>query len=206
MIGRGRGGMEDTYGLGPYGVTLGGSTPSVRIILVIASVMDKIYIMNKARIEKRRARDVLVEKTAKELFEKHKDEPIFLSGIVLYWAEGTRLNKNYRKYQLAFTNSDANLVNFYCNFLQKYFKNINQSDWRAGLFLYPDIDVKKAISYWSKVLNISNKQFIKPQILKSRNIQARKLRFGTCCLYINSKDACLVMQGWIESLCELMRR
>ena len=25
--------LEDTYGLGPYGETLGGSTPSVRIIL-----------------------------------------------------------------------------------------------------------------------------------------------------------------------------
>ena len=168
--------------------------------------MDKISIMNKARIQKRRARDVLVEKTAKELFEEHKDEPMFLSGIVLYWAEGTRLSKNYRKYQLAFTNSDADLTNFYCIFLQKYFRNISQSDWRAGLFLYSDIDVLEAVSYWSKILAISSKQFIKPQILKSRNTQNRKLIFGTCCIYINSKDACLTMRVWIESLCELMRR
>ena len=162
--------------------------------------------MNRARIQKRHARDILVEKTAKELFEKHKDNPIFLSGIVLYWAEGTRLNKNYRKYQLSFTNSDVNLVKFYCNFLQKYFGNISNGDWRVGLFLYPDIDSKEAISYWSRALTISDKQFIKPQILKSHNTQTKKLRFGTSCIYINSKDACLTMQAWIESLCELMRR
>ena len=113
--------LEDTQGLGPCG----SNALEVQILFRPLSwlwwMIDKISIMNRARIQKRHARDILVEKTAKELFEKHKDNPIFLSGIVLYWAEGTRLNKNYRKYQLSFTNSDVNLVKFYCNFLQKYF-------------------------------------------------------------------------------------
>ncbi len=163
-------------------------------------MMDKVAIMNRARLQKRRDRDTLVRNEAMESFEKHKDDPLFLSGVVLYWAEGTRLNKNSRKYQLAFTNSDSNLVSFYCNFLQRYFKDIGKKDWRIGLFLYPDIKLKEAVSYWSGVVNIPQSQFIKSQILESKCSSIRKLKFGTCCLYVSSKDACLTMQMWIEAI------
>ena len=156
--------------------------------------------MNRARLQKRIARDNSVAKEAADLFEKYKSDPVFLSGIILYWAEGTRLSKNYRKYQLAFTNADPKLVGFYCNFLQKYFKNIGKKDWRAELFLYRDIREKEAIAHWSGVLGIPRKQFIKTQVLESRGTQNRKLQFGTCCVYVNSKDACFTMQKWIETI------
>lgn len=162
-------------------------------------MIDKIVIMNRARLKKRQDRDILVKKEAEELFKECRNEPLFLSGVMLYWAEGTRLNGSYRKYQLAFTNSDSLLVGFYCNFLSKYFPNIDRKDWRAGLFLYPDIKTDEAISYWAGVLNISHRQFIKPQVLTGKNSQTKKLKFGTCCVYVNSKDACLTMQAWIDS-------
>ena len=168
-------------------------------------MIDKIAIMNRARIQKRRDRDIFVRKTAVELFEKYKDIPLFISGVVLYWAEGTRLNKNYRKYQLAFTNSDSNLTIFYCGFLREYFKNIDRKDWRVGLFLYPDIKIDQAMSYWSNALNIPCVQFIKSQILPSNKRPDKKLEFGTCCVYINSKDACLTMQAWIEAINSMRR-
>ena len=141
-----------------------------------------------------------------ELFGKYKYLPLFLAGIILYWAEGTRLNKKYRKYQLALTNSDSKLISFYCKFLKAYFKDIAIKDWRAELFLYPDIKPREAVSYWSRVLRIPSRQFIKSQILSSNNAQDKKLKFGTCCVYINSKDACLTMQTWIESVSKDMRR
>jgi len=162
--------------------------------------------MNRARLRKRRDRDISVKKEAIGLFKKYRNEPLFFPGIALYWAEGTRLTKKYRKYQLALTNSDPSLINFYCEFLKKYFKNIPRENWRAELYLYPDINPEEAISYWSHILGISQRQFIKPQILPSKNGQYKKLEFGTCCIYINSKDACITMQVWIELLCNSMRR
>ncbi len=158
---------------------------------------EQVAIMNQARLQKRKDRDIFFRNLAVELYEKHKNEPLFISGIVLYWAEGTRLKKNYRKYQLAFTNSDSSLIRFYCNFLEKYFKFIDRKAWRAELFLYPDIKLEQAISFWSETLGIPSMQFIKSQILKSRSKQ-RKLTFGTCCVYVNSKDACIIMQTWID--------
>ena len=150
--------------------------------------------MNQARLQKRLDRDISVKKKAGELFEKYNKEPLFLSGVILYWAEGTRLNKDYRKYQLAFTNSDPNLISFYCRFLRNYFENIDNKALRAGLFLYPDIDPQQAISYWANILNIPQSQFIKSQVLTGNIRQNRKLKFGTCCIYVNSKDACITMQ------------
>ena len=193
--------LADAIALGAIGATLGGSNPlPPKNKAGYRQMIDKIQVMNRARLEKRIARDNSVKNEATELFEKYKNDPLFLSGIALYWAEGTRLSKNYRKYQLAFTNADSNLINFYCNFLQKYFKNIGKEDWRAGLFLYPDIKPEEAISYWSGVLGIPHKQFIKSQILEGKGGQNRRLRFGTCCVYVNSKDACLTMQRWIEAI------
>jgi len=162
--------------------------------------------MNRARLQKRHDRDVAVKKEAVRLFGTYRSDPLFLSGVMIYWAEGTRLNQNYRKYQLAFTNSDAGLLNFYCKFLRIYFKDIDNKNWRAGLFLYPDINPEKAKCYWSQVLSMPRSQFIKSQILNSSNKQNRKLKFGTCCVYVNSKDACLTMQAWIDAVNNYMRR
>ena len=161
---------------------------------------NRISIMNRARLQKRRHKDVLVSEEAKRLFETYKNEPLFISGIVLYWAEGTRINKIHRKYQLALTNSDAGLVRFYCGFLQKFFPHISKADWRIGLFLYPDIDVKQAITYWSRISHVPPDQFIKPQIINGQIAPRRRLPFGTCCVYANSKDACITMQSWIDLL------
>ena len=193
--------LADTIALGAIGATLGGSNPlPPKNMVGDRQMIDKIQVMNRARLEKRIAKDISVKNEAAELFEKYKNDPLFLSGIVLYCAEGTRLNENSRKYQLTFTNSDFNLVSFYCNFLQRYFESIDKKDWRVGLFLYPDIKPREAISYWSGVVGVPDKQFIKSQILESKGTQNRKLRFGTCCVYVNSKDACLTMQGWIKGV------
>jgi len=168
-------------------------------------MIDKIQVMNRARLKKRAIRDNLVKKEAARLFEKYKDNPLFLSGVVLYWAEGTRPSKNYRKYQLAFTNSDPKLAGFYCKFLDQYFNNFDKRDWRAGLYLYPDIDQDWARTYWSKIIGIEEGQFIKPQILRGKDWNTNKLRYGICCVYISSKDACLTMETWIKAIGDMRR-
>ncbi len=160
---------------------------------------EKVYLMNCARLKKRKLRDEFVKGKAEEEFKKYKNNSLFLSGVALYWAEGTRLNNRYRKYQLALTNSDEHLLSFYCRFLKKYFQNSIQ-DWRGELFLYPDINQARAVSHWSEVLGIPDTQFIKSQILESKNTGTKKLEFGTCRVYLNSKDACLTMQTWINSI------
>ena len=202
--------LADATALGAVGVTCGGSNPSVRTTPFpkreMVATMDKVSLMNCARARKRRAHDERIREKAREAFRRYHGNPLFLSGIALYWAEGTRMSAAHRKYQLALTNSDHNLLRFYCRFLRRYFEDIDSTQWRVGLFLYPDIDVKEAVSFWSRSLDIPGGQFIKPQILRSGNRADKKLEFGTCCVYVNSKDACIGMQTWIQCISGITSR
>ncbi len=170
-------------------------------------MIDKVAIMNKARSEHRFQRDMDVKKEAEILFEQYKDDPLFVAGVMLYWAEGTRISKSStnRKYQLALTNSNPELLEVYCRFLRKYFGNI-ESDLRVALYIYQDINEPSTKSFWSARLRIPLNQFIKTQILPSRAVLTKtKLSYGICCLYLNGKDYCLRIETWINNISDYMR-
>ncbi len=160
--------------------------------------------MNKARAKYRIEHDIEIKEQAEKSFEQYKNDPLFVAGIMLYWAEGTRLAK-YRKYQLALTNSEPELMEVYCNFLRRYFGNI-ESMLRAALYIYQDINECDAKLFWSTCLKIPLNQFIKTQVLPSRSILTKtKLRYGICCVYLNSKDYSCTMQVWIDKMSVWMR-
>ncbi|UCD54828.1 MAG: hypothetical protein JSV93_04725 [Candidatus Omnitrophota bacterium] len=168
-------------------------------------MIDKVAIMNEAREKHRLEHEAIVRKQAKTSFEQYKNDPLFVAGIMLYWAEGTYPIK-YRKYQLALTNSDPKLLEVYCNFLRKYFNNI-ELDLRIALYTYQDINESGAKLFWSNQLKIPLTQFIKTQVLPSRSVLTKtKLPYGTCCVYLNSKDYCNTMQIWIDCMSNTMRK
>ncbi|MBU4377020.1 MAG: hypothetical protein KKD29_06030 [Candidatus Omnitrophica bacterium] len=170
-------------------------------------MIDKIAVMNEARARHRADRDTEVRNQAELLFEKYKDDPLFVAGVMLYWAEGTRISKSStnRKYQLALTNSNPELLEVYCNFLRKYFGDI-ELNLRMALYIYQDIDELSTKSFWSARLRVPLDQFIKTQILPSRAVLTKnKLSHGICCLYLNGKDYCLRMETWIKNISDYMR-
>ena len=171
------------------------------MLLKEAVRMNKILVMNEARRKHRLEHEVIVHKRALETFDLYKNDPLFIAGIMLYWAEGR--NNPTRKWLLELTNSNPKLLKVYCNFLQKYF-NPDRKDVKARLFLYPDLNEVKTKAFWSKTLGISQSQFIKSQFLKSRSRLAKnKLAHGICCVYIHSKDKRITMDTWIESFANM---
>lgn len=168
-------------------------------------MIDKVAIMNKAREKYRLEHERKVIEQAKVSFEQYKNEPLFVAGVMLYWAEGTRLPNKYRKYQLTLTNSNPDLLEVYCNFLRRYFGNI-ESALRAALFIYQDIDESDVKLFWSNRLKIPLNQFIKTQVLPSRSVLTKtKLPYGICCIYLNSKSYSYTMQVWIDRMSSGMR-
>jgi len=166
--------------------------------------MDKVAIMNAAREKYRLQHLNDVRKKAKEDFERFKDEALFTAGIMLYYGEGRKITA--KSNELGLTNAEPSLLQIYCNFVRRYFE-VNEKKIHARVFLYPDLDVKKVHSFWSQVLNIPLKQFIKHTLLESRsNLTTNKLPYGTCCVYVSSRDMCDTMQVWINKLVEILRR
>ncbi|MBL7084519.1 MAG: hypothetical protein ISS43_00215 [Candidatus Omnitrophica bacterium] len=170
-------------------------------------MIDKVAIMNKTREKYRLAHDAEVKRQAKISFEQYKNDPLFVAGVMLYWGEGTRIIKQreYRKYQLAFTNSEPEMLEVYCNFLRRYFAKM-ESDLRVALFIYQDIDESDVKLFWSNRLKIPLNQFIKTQMLPSRSVLTKsKLPYGVCCVYLSGKDYCYTMQVWIDNISSVMR-
>lgn len=156
---------------------------------------------NEARIEKfretwRKKRQVRLDQfykqAKKEVLPLTKKE-IFIAGLFLYWGEGSK--STYDK--VCLSNSDPKVIKFTFFWLTKTL-DVPKSKIRVYLQLYSDMNKEEAISYWSKELNIDQKQFNKPYIKQSKrvNISHKGFGHGTCALTVNStllKERILMM-------------
>lgn len=166
-------------------------------------MIDKISIMNKARKRYCQQREVLIRKKAEKSFERHKDNPLFVAGVMLYWAEGMLSNlARGSRYTLALSNSKYELLKIYCNFV-RCFLNVPNNKLRVCLFLYPDLEENRIKRFWSEGLNIPLPQFNKSIILNNRaHITKNRLRYGTCRVLVNSREARVIMEAWIDCFCK----
>ncbi|MFA5084103.1 MAG: hypothetical protein WC475_01810 [Candidatus Paceibacterota bacterium] len=146
---------------------------------------------NEQRIEKcRETKRQKKENRLKEIYKIQKrlilplnNREIFLTGLFLYWGEGTKAQPS----RLSVSNSDPSMIKFFIVWMEKSLK-ISKTKLKIHLHLYRDMDIKKAAQFWSKTLNIPNKQFAKPYIKKSfiRNINHKGgFGHGTCNVKIN---------------------
>lgn len=146
---------------------------------------------SEQRIEKcRETKRQKKEKRLKEIYEIQKklilpldNRELFLAGLFLYWGEGTKTQPS----RLSISNADPSIIKFFIIWMEKSL-NIPKTKLKIHLHLYQDMDIKKAIQFWSKTLNIPNKQFTKPYIKKSflRNINHKGgFGHGTCNAKVN---------------------
>lgn len=134
-------------------------------------------------------------------FNKLKNNRLFLSGLAIYWGEGEKTDSG----RVSLVNSDDRMLKVIINFYRKILK-IPEDKLRAALFIYTDINEKKALDYWSRILEISKKSFIKTQILPSRSkLTKNKVINGMCCIYFSNKEKSIKIREWISMLAEEMR-
>jgi len=131
---------------------------------------------------------------------------LWLLGIGVYLGEGAKINEHIR-----ISNSDPKIINIAI----KWFKEIcelSNKNFAPCLHLYPDNDVKKTLSFWSKTTGIPKKQFMKTYIDTRTNKSGKrnkKLPYGTLHLRIKScgkkehgRSLHRLIMGWIESSIE----
>ena len=154
--------------------------------------------MNRARAKYRLEHEEALRKQAEIFFEQYRKDPLFVAGVMLYWAEGMTSEVRGSRYQLAMSNSDSKLLRIYCDFIRNFFKDSNDK-MGARLFLYPNLDEYKAHRFWAEELKIPIEQFGKSTILKSRTrITKNRLPYGTCSVFVNSRKMRIIMDVWIN--------
>jgi len=121
------------------------------------------------------------------------DEKLKISGIMLYWAEGTLKGNT-----VDFANSNPEMIGVFLKFLRNVC-GISEKRLRLYLYIYNYQDQERIKKYWSEVTNIPRSQFTKPYIRKGNlNLSKRKLPFGLVHIRYNDKKLLKVISRWIE--------
>lgn len=96
---------------------------------------------------------------------KMNDRDLFVLGIGLYWAEGSKKNRDTR-----FVNSDPLMIKIWISWLIK-FVGIDKKDLvlRVGINQSHRNRMEKVVSYWSRIVGVPSSQFRSPSLKKVSN-------------------------------------
>lgn len=141
--------------------------------------LDKYY--QKAEIE-----------AARE-FASIKENKLFITAISLYWGEGDKVFKNGI---VRISNIDEKVLQVFNSFLQKICR-VDPQKIRADILLYPDLDPKKCLKFWSKEIGILEDKFFKPTVIQGRH-KINRLGNGVCIVSVHEKYLKKKILVWLE--------
>ncbi|OGZ66230.1 MAG: hypothetical protein A3C58_01625 [Candidatus Staskawiczbacteria bacterium RIFCSPHIGHO2_02_FULL_34_10] len=182
----------------------------LRDIVLTPEQEDRIYVelkqknayrMAKANQRKRiEGTEEIIKKAKKEAVKLFKN-PLFLPGLMLYWAEG---DKSELHEHVKFTNADPRMIKFIMRWFREICK-IQEERFRVCIHIH-SLHVKKDIeNYWSGVTGIPISQFHKTQI-KQTSLGQRKNKIyeGTCAISTGNKNLFRKIKGWKIGFMEKM--
>ncbi len=122
------------------------------------------------------------------------EEKIKISGIMLYWAEGT-----FRGTTVDFANSNPEMIKVFLMFLREIC-GAHEKRLRVYLYAYEHQDIEKLKLYWRDITGISLNQFIKPYVRKGNlNLSQRKLPYGLIHIRYNDKQLLEIIRSWLDN-------
>ncbi|MFD3491055.1 hypothetical protein ACFWWB_10830 [Streptomyces sp. NPDC058690] len=162
-------------------------TPTEHLALMNAGLLDLRASREKERAEtKRLARDAVGDLSDRELF---------LAGVTLYWAEGTKDKTYSRRECLQFINSDPNVIKLYLRWLDLL--GVTQDRIRMRVSIHESADIPGAERFWAELVGIPTSA-LKKTTLKKHN--PRTTRKNTTVSY----RGCLVV--YVSKSADLYRR
>ncbi len=163
-------------------------------------------VKKKQRIEKQES---IILKSKSEINKLSKRE-LFLIGVVLYWAEGSKEKENNPGSPLRFANSDPYMIKLFLNWL-KYI-GVDEKRICFDIYLHENnkYRVFEVVKYWVKQTNFSEKFFrvyFKKNILKTKRKNVfPDSYFGVTRIYVKeSSDLVRKINGWVGGIVEHLK-
>jgi len=139
-----------------------------------------------------------LKKYASEISKLNKVN-LFYLGLGLYLAEGSKREK----WMVRFANSDPAIVKIIMRFFRKICGVKNKDFW-LRIHLHPNTSNQKSLRYWSRLTEVSPKNFWRPQTTLSKSSQgkrpANRLPYGTLHITIMNAELTRKIMGWIIGL------
>lgn len=111
---------------------------------------------------------------------------LFLAGLLLYWAEGMKVDRN----TVSLTNTDPAMLRFFISWLIQC--GVSRQKLKARLHLYSDMNIQKQTRFWARELNFPVSTFRNTYVKKSESNKRKNYKgrfgFGTCSVWIHSRD------------------
>lgn len=144
--------------------------------------------IEKYRETRRRTRETrwaeVRNRFAKE-FSKFTNRELLIAGLFLYWGEGGKTKAACT----SLSNTDPAMILFFIKWLKLL--GVSKERLRVRVHLYTDMDIKKELNYWCKVLDLPTSAFRKPYVKKSNRsglTYVQKFTHGTCNLEYGNRD------------------
>jgi len=150
--------------------------------------------------EAKKIRDADTSKGKKEIYQISKKE-LLLIGASLFWAEGSKSHR----WHLCFANSDPEIIRVMMRFFREIC-HISDEKIKGLVHIYPGLNYKKVLNFWTKITNLSQNNFYKPQIQISRSSKGKRdrntLPYGTLHLTAGNTVITSRVKGWIQGISE----
>lgn len=148
-----------------------------------------------ADANKKRFEDIRISyrKEAKEEFNKHLGDKLFVSGLMIYAGEGDSKVTNSI---VRIANTDWRMINVFLRFIQNICE-VDKSKIRLALTLYPDLNDDECKNFWSDKTGVSLSQFHKTQFIKGRH-PTNRLKNGVCSAIVCSREIKEKILVWID--------
>lgn len=154
---------------------------------------NRMVFLNKAKKKLSVQKHEKMKKEAVEEFEKYKNDPIFIAGLMLYLGEG---DKSTNTGHLRMGNIDPMVLKIFIKFLIR-FCGIKSEIIKFWLLCYPDHNIENCLNWWSNTIGIKQNQFYKTQVIQGRH-KEKKLLYGVGNITITSVFLKTKVLKWIE--------
>ncbi|MFE0652910.1 hypothetical protein ACFVZH_30500 [Streptomyces sp. NPDC059534] len=136
---------------------------------------ERLARMNAGLARLRAARDEERQETkrlAKESVGALSDRELFVAGVALYWAEGTKDKTYCRRESLQFVNSDPNVVAVYLRWLDLL--GVTRDRLRFRVSIHESADVAEAERFWAELAGVDRATFRRATLKRHTPRTSRK--------------------------------
>lgn len=161
------------------------------------------YLIRQRRIEKT---NQIKERAIKEI-DKISDRELWLIGIALYWAEGTKEKEYTVSEQTAFSNSDPEMVKVFLLWVRKCLA-LSCNDIVFSLYIHENAKSRLEVvkDFWARIANIETDNisvyFKKHTVNPYRKNQGDRYMGVLRIRLRRSSELNRRIAGWIQGICQ----
>lgn len=165
----------------------------MRINLKAKSIIEKARLKgawaNKIKFKKR-IQDI--QHKAREEFDNLMKENLFIIGLSLYWAEGSKKSRMFQ-----FMNSDPKMIQLIINWLQLL--GIDRSQIKVRLYIHKLYQKENPELFWQEYLHFDKKNFLKTIYKPTQHSIKKNSNYKGCCrIEIRGSELFWKIQKWQE--------